>query len=165
MKSLVAAIHRQHADVVYVLNSAQAFSNPADIAGFAGTSSKVIILNEVSGCLRANRSYSPMVQRTGNTVHLVSLLPVCAKYEFSGVPPPLLSRAFDQKLGRGSFATYLFPRGRITGHRLTNPNDITEIDAGKELDLEMTPEAGKSFVILYPDWNGGNYQCIGERCQ
>jgi hypothetical protein len=165
MRKLVDSLQRHRADVVYVLNSTRADAAPASIASLAGVpSEELIILNEAQGCLNDRGADRPTVQQVGNAVHIVSVLPECASYTFSGVPLSTLSQAFQGALTRGNFATYSLPAGHITEAGSVNKNAISTIDPGKTLDVSLRPEETKSYVILYYDWVNGKFMCAGESC-
>jgi hypothetical protein len=105
-----------------------------------------------------------MVQQTGNAVHIASVLPECASYEFNGVPLSTIIPAFRGVLSRGDFATYSLPEGHVTESGSVDKSAIASIDPGKKLDLNLRPEEGKSYVILYYDWVSGKFVCAGASC-
>ena len=112
MRSLVDSLQRHRADVVYVLNSTRSDAAPSSIASLAGVpSEEVIILNEAQGCLNDGRADRPMMQQVGSAVHIVSVLPGCASYEFSGVPLSTIAQAF----GGAFHAAILPPRACLKG--------------------------------------------------
>jgi hypothetical protein len=41
---------------------------------------------------------------------------------------------------------------------------IASINPGKKLDLNLHPEEGKSYIILYYDWINGKFMCAGASC-
>jgi hypothetical protein len=164
MRSLTDALGQHRADVVYVLNSSRSDAAPSNIASLAGTpSEKVVILSEATGCPNDSQSGPPIIRQVGSAVHIVSVLPLCASYEFNGVRASILAQAFGGALPRGHFATYSLPGGRITEHGLVNNSAIASVEMGRELDLDLFPEA-KSYVILYYDWSNGKFMCSGARC-
>jgi hypothetical protein len=165
MRSLVDSLQRHRADVVYVLNSTHSDAAPSSIASLAGVpSEELIILNEAQGCLNDRRAVRPMVQQVGNAVHIVSALPECASYAFSGVPFSTTAQAFRGVLSRGQFATYSLPEGHVTEYGSVDKSAIASIDPGKKLDLNLRPEEGKSYIILYYDWVNGKFMCAGANC-
>ena len=165
MKSLVDSLQRHQDDVVYVLNSARSDAAPSSIASLAGVpSEELIILSEVQGCLNDSRADRPMVQQVGNAVHIVSVLPGCASYEFSGVPLSTIAQAFRGVLSRGHFVTYSLPEGHVTEYGSVAKSAIASIDPGKKLDLNLRPEELKSYIILYYDWVNGKFMCAGASC-
>ena len=165
MRSLVDALQRHRADVVYVLNSTPSDATPSSIASLAGVpAEKLIILSEAQGCLNDSRADRPMVQQVGNAVHIVSVLPGCATYEFNGVPLSTIAQAFRGGLSRGHFATYSLPEGRVTEYGSVDKSAIASIDPGKKLDLNLRPEEAKSYIILYYDWVNGKFMCAGANC-
>jgi hypothetical protein len=165
MRSLVDSLRRQRADVIYVLNSAHSDAAPSSIASLAGVpSEELIILNEAQGCHNDSRAARPMVQQVGNDVHIVSVLPGCASYAFSGVPFSTTAQAFRGVLSRGQFATYSLPEGHVTEYGSVDKSAIASIDPGKKLDLNLRPEEGKSYIILYYDWVNGKFMCAGANC-
>lgn len=165
MRSLVDSLQRHRADVVYVLNSTPADATPSSIASLAGVpSEELIILSEAQGCVNDGRAQRPMVQQTGNAVHIASVLPECASYEFNGVPLSTIIPAFRGVLSRGDFATYSLPEGHVTESGSVDKSAIASIDPGKKLDLNLRPEEGKSYVILYYDWVSGKFVCAGASC-
>jgi hypothetical protein len=165
MRSLVDALQRHRADVVYVLNSTPADAAPSSIASLAGVpSEELIILSEAQGCLNDSRADRPMVEQVGNAVHIVSVLPACASYEFSGVPLSTIVPAFRGVLSRGQFATYSLPEGHVTESGSVNKSAIASIDPGKKLDLNLRPEEGKSYILLSYDWVNGKFMCAGANC-
>jgi hypothetical protein len=97
-------------------------------------------------------------------VHIVSVLPGCASYEFSGVPLSTIVPAFQGVLSRGAFATYSLPEGHITESGSVNKSAIASIDPGKKLDLNLRPDEAKSYIILYYDWVNGKFMCAGSSC-
>lgn len=160
------SLRRYRADVVYVLNSSRSDAAPANIASLAGTpSEEVVILSEAKGCLNDSRADPPKVQQVGKAVHIVSILPACASYEFNGVSASIMAQAFSGVLPRGHLATYSLPGGRITERGLVNTNAIASLDTGRELDLNLFPEKAKAYVILYYDWSNGQFMCAGLYCQ
>jgi hypothetical protein len=166
MRSLTDSLRRQRADVVYVLNSSRSDAAPSNIASLAGTSSEqVIILSEATGCLKDGRADPPEVRQVGRAVHIVSVLPACASYEFNGVSASIIAQAFGGVLPRDHLATYSLPGGRITEHGLVNNNAIASVEMGRELDLNLFPEEAKAYVILYYDWSSGKFLCTGPNCQ
>jgi hypothetical protein len=165
MRSLVESLQRYPADVVYVLNSARSDATPSSIASLAGVPfEEVIILNEAQGCPNDIRASRPVVQPAGNRVHVVSVLPGCANYEFSGVPLATIAQAFRGGLSRGDFATYSLPEGHVTEYGSEDKSAIASIISGKKLDLNLSPEEGKSYLILYYDWVNEKFMCAGARC-
>jgi hypothetical protein len=159
------SLRRHPADVVYVLNSSRADAAPSHIASFAGTpSEEVVILSEATGCLNDSQAGPPIMRQVGNAIHIVSVLPPCASYEFNGVHSFIMSKAFGSVLPRGHFATYSLPGGRITEHGLVSNGAIASVDMGRELDIELIPEEAKSYVILYYDWSNGKFMCAGAHC-
>ncbi len=165
MRSLMDSLRRYRADVVYVLNSSRSDAAPSNIASLAGTpSEKVIVLSEATGCLNDSRAVPPVVRQVGEVVHIVSILPVCATYEFNGLTPSILAQAFHGILPRDHFATYSLPGGRITERGLVNHEAIASVEMGRELDLNLFPERAKSYVILYYDWSNGKFMCAGAYC-
>jgi hypothetical protein len=165
MRSLMDSLREYQADVVYVLNSSRSDAAPSNIASLAGTpSEKVVILSEATGCLNDSQAGRPIMRQVGNAVHIVSVLPPCASYEFNGVQASIMAQAFGGVLPRGHFATYSLPGGRITEHGLVNNSAIASVETGRELDLELFPEEAKSYVILYYDWSNGKFKCAGARC-
>jgi hypothetical protein len=115
LRSLVDSLQRHRADVVYVLNSTRSDAAPSSIASLAGVpSEESIVPSEAQGCLNDSRAERPTVQQVGNAVHIVSVLPGCASYEFSGVPLLTIAQAFRGVLSRGHFATYSLPEGQVT---------------------------------------------------
>jgi hypothetical protein len=165
MRSLMDSLRRHRADVVYVLNSSRSDAAPSNIASLAGIpQERVIVLSEATGCLNDRRADPPVVQRVGEAVHIVSILPVCATYEFNGVTPSILAQAFRGALPRDHFATYSLPEGRITERGLVNPDAIAAVEMGRELDLDLSPDRAKSYVILYYDWTNGKFMCAGTYC-
>jgi hypothetical protein len=104
------------------------------------------------------------MRQVGNAVHIVSILPPCASYEFNGVHTSIMAQAFGGVLPRGHFAAYSLPAGRITEHGLVNHSAIASVEMGRELDLELFPEEAKSYVILYYDWSNGKFMCAGAHC-
>jgi hypothetical protein len=166
MRSLVDSLRRQRADVVYILNSSRSDAAPSNIASLAGApSEKVIVLSEATGCLNASQAGPPIMHQVGNVVHIVSVLPSCASYEFNGVGNSIMAQAFGGVLPRGRFATYSLPAGRITEHGLVNHNAIASVEMGRELDLDLFPDEEKSYVILYYDWSKGKFMCAGAYCR
>jgi hypothetical protein len=165
MRSLVDSLQRHRADVVYVLNSTRSDAAPSSIASLAGVpSEELIILSEAQGCLNDSRADRPMVQQIGNAVHIVSVLPGCASYEFNGVQLSTIAQAFRGVLSRGHFATYSLPEGHVTEYGSVDKSAIASIDSGKKLDLNLRPEEGKSYIILYYDWGNGKFMCAGASC-
>ena len=165
MRSLMDSLRRHRADVVYVLNSSRSDAAPSNLASLAGTPlEKVIVLSEATGCLNDSRADPPVVKQVGEAVHIVSILPVCATYEFNGVTPSILSQAFRGALPRDHFATYSLPGGHITERGLVNPDAIASVEMGRELDLNLFPDRAKSYVILYYDWSNGKFMCAGAYC-
>jgi hypothetical protein len=165
MRSLMDSLRRHRADVVYVLNSSRSDAAPSNIASLAGAPwEKVIVLSEAKGCLNDSRADPPLVKQIGEVVHIVSILPGCATYEFDGVAPAVLAQAFRGILPRDHFATYGLPGGRITERGLVNHNAIASVDMGRELDLNLFPEKAKSYVVLYYDWLNGKFMCAGAYC-
>jgi hypothetical protein len=165
MRSLMDSLRRHPADVVYILNSSRSDASPSHIASLAGTpSEKVVILSEATGCLNDGQAGPPIIRQVGNAIHIVSILPPCAGYEFNGVHSSIMSKAFGGVLPRGNFATYSLPGGRITEHGLVNNSAIASVDMGRELDIELFPEESKSYVILYYDWSNGKFMCAGAHC-
>ena len=132
------ALQRHRADVVYVLNSTPSDANPSSIASLAGVpAEKLIYLSEAQGCLNDSRAARPMVQQDGNAVHIVSVLPGCATYEFNGVPLSTIAQAFGGGLSRGHFATYSLPEGRVTEYGSVDKSAIASINPGEKLDLNL----------------------------
>jgi hypothetical protein len=165
MRSLVDSLQQHRADVVYVLNSTRSDAAPSSIASLAGVpSEELIILSEAQGCLDDSRADRPMVEQVGNAVHIVSVLPGCASYEFSGVPLSTIAQAFRGVLSRGHFATYSLPEGHVTEYGSVDKSAIASINPGKKLDLNLRPEEGKSYIILYYDWVNGKFMCGGGSC-
>jgi hypothetical protein len=165
MRSLVDSLQRHRADVVYVLNSTRSDAAPSSIASLAGVpSEELIILSEAQGCLNDSRADRPMVRQIGNAVHIVSGLPGCAGYEFNGVQLSTIAQAFRGVLSRGHFATYSLPEGHVTEYGSVDKSAIASIDSGKKLDLNLRPEEGKSYIILYYDWGNGKFMCAGASC-
>ena len=165
MRSLMDSLREHRADVVYILNSSRSDAAPSHIANSAGIpSEKVIILSEAKGCLSDSEAEAPIMWQVGKTVHIVSVLPACASYEFNGVSAPMMAQAFGGVLARDHFATYSLPQGRITEHGLLNNNAIASLEMGRELDLNLIPEEAKSYVILYYDWSHGKFMCAGAHC-
>jgi hypothetical protein len=165
MRNLVDGLQRHRADVVYVLNSTYSDAAPSSIASLAGVpSEELIILSEVQGCLNDRRADRPMVQQVGNAVHVVSVLPGCASYEFNGVPLSTIVPAFRGVLSRGDFATYSLPEGQVTESGSVDKSAIASIDPGKKLDLNLRPEQAKSYIILYYNWANGKFMCAGANC-
>jgi hypothetical protein len=165
MRSLMDSLREYQADVVYVLNSSRSDAAPSNIASLAGTpSEKVVILSEATGCLNDSQAGRPIMRQVGNAVHIVSVLPPCASYEFNGVQASIMAQAFGGVLPRGHFAAYSLPAGRITEHGLVNHSAIASVEMGRELDLELFPEEAKSYVILYYDWSNGKFMCAGAHC-
>src|SRR3984957_9138351 len=165
MRSLMDSLRQHRADVVYVLNSSRSDAAPSNIANLAGIpSEKVIILSEAKGCLSDSEAEAPIMRQVGKAVHIVSVLPACASYEFNGVSAPMMAQAFGGVLARDHFATYSLPQGRITEHGLVNNNAIASLEMGRELDLNLFPEETKSYVILYYDWSHGKFMCAGAHC-
>lgn len=165
MRSLMDSLRQYPADVVYVLNSSRSDAAPSHIASLAGTpSEKVVILSEAKGCLSDSGADPPMVRQVGKAVHIVSILPACATYEFNGVTASTMAQAFGGVLARDHFATYSLPGGRITQHGLVNNNAIASVEMGRELDLNLFPEEAKSYVVLYYDWSKGKFMCAGAYC-
>jgi hypothetical protein len=165
MRSLMDSLRRHRADVVYVLNSSRSDAAPSNIASLAGTSSeKVVILSEAKGCLNDSRADPPKVQQVGKAVHIVSVLPACASYEFNGVSASIMAQAFGGVLPRDHLATYSLPGGHITERGLVNTNAIASVEMGRELDLDLFPEEAKAYVILYYDWSSGKFMCAGPYC-
>jgi hypothetical protein len=165
MRSLVDALRRYRADVIYVLNSSRSDATPSSIASLAGAPfEKVIVLSEATGCVSDSRADPPIAQQVGEAVHIVSILPACASYEFNGVKPSILAQAFGGILPRDHLATYSLPGGRIVEHGLVDNTAIAAVDMGRELDLNLFPEKAKSYVILYYDWSGGRFMCAGAHC-
>ena len=163
MRSLVDSLQRHRADVVYVLNSTRSDAAPSSIASLAGVpSEELIILSEAQGCLDDSRADRPVVEQVGNAVHIVSVLPGCASYEFSGVPLLTIAQAFRGVLSRGHFATYSLPEGHVTEYGSVVKSAIASIDPGKKLDLNLRPEEGKPFVILYYDWVNEKFMVCGS---
>ena len=104
------SIRRHRADVVYVLNSSRSDAAPSNIASLAGTpSEKVVILSEATGCFTIVEPSAHACGKLANAVHIVSVLPPCASYEFNGVPLCDYAEAFGGVLPRGHFATYSLP--------------------------------------------------------
>jgi hypothetical protein len=165
MRSLMDSLREHQADVVYVLNSSRSDAAPSNIASLAGTpSEKVVILSEATGCLNDGQAGPPIMRQVGNAVHIVSILPPCASYEFNGVHTSIMAQAFGGVLPRGHFAAYSLPAGRITEHGLVNHSAIASVEMGRELNLELFPEEAKSYVILYYDWSNGKFMCAGAHC-
>jgi hypothetical protein len=165
MRSLMDSLRQHRADVVYVLNSSRSDAAPSNIASLAGIlSEKVIILSEAKGCLSESGAEPPIMRQVGKAVHIVSVLPACASYEFNGVRASIMAQAFGGVLARDHFATYSLPEGRITEHGLVNNNAIASVEMGRELDLNLFPEEAKSYVILYHDWSNGKFMCAGAYC-
>jgi hypothetical protein len=165
MRSLVESLQRHRADVVYVLNSTPADANPSSIASLAGVpSEELIILSEAQGCLNDSGADRPIVQQDGNAVHIVSVLPGCASYEFNGVPLSTIAQAFRGVLSRGNFATYRLPEGDVAEYGSVDKSAIASIDPGKKLELNLRPEEAKSYIILYYDWVSGRFICAGANC-
>jgi hypothetical protein len=165
MRSLVDSLWRHRADVVYVLNSTRSDAAPSSIASLAGVpSEELIILSEAQGCLNDSRADRPMVQQVGNAVHIVSVLPGCASYEFNGVPLSTIAQAFRGALSRGHFAAYSLPEGHVTEYGSVDKSAIASIDPGKKLDLNLRPEEAKSYIILYYEWVNGKFMCAGANC-
>ena len=97
------SLRRYRADIVYVLNSSRSDAAPSNIASLAGTSSeKVVILSEAKGCPNDSRADPPTVQQVGKAVHIVSVLPACASYEFNGVSASIMAQAFGGVLSTRS---------------------------------------------------------------
>jgi hypothetical protein len=165
MRNLVDSLQRHRADVVYVLNSTYSDAAPSHIASLAGVpSEELIILSEAQGCLNDGRADRPLVQQVGNAVHIVSVLPECASYEFNGVPLSTIVPAFRGVLSRGNFATYSLPEGHVTESGSVDKSAIASVDSGKKLDLTLRPEDGKSYIVLYYDWANGKFVCAGASC-
>jgi hypothetical protein len=165
MRSLVDSLRLHRADVVYVLNSSRSDAAPSNIASLAGASpEKVVILSEAAGCLIDSRADPPTVQQIGKTMHIVSVLPPCARYEFNGVSASIMARAFGGVLPRDHVATYSLPEGRVAERGLVNTNAIASVEMGRELDLNLVPEEAKTYVILYYDWSSGKFMCAGPYC-
>ena len=165
MRSLMDSLRQHRADVVYVLNSSRSDAAPSNIASLAGIpSEKVIILSEARGCLSESGAEPPIMRQVGKAVHIVSVLPACASYEFNGVGASIMAQAFGGALARDHFATYSLPEGRITEHGLVNNSAIASVEMGRELDLNLSPEEAKSYVILYHDWSNGKFMCAGAYC-
>jgi hypothetical protein len=165
MRSLMGSLRQHRADVVYVLNSSRSDAAPSNIASLAGIpSEKVIILSEAKGCLSESEAEPPIMRQVGKAVHIVSVLPACASYEFNGVSASIMAQAFGGVLARDHFATYSLPQGRVTEHGLLNNNAIASVEMGRELDLNLFPEEVKSYVILYYDWSNGEFMCAGAYC-
>jgi hypothetical protein len=166
MRNLVDSLQRHRADVVYVLNSTYSDAAPAHIASLAGVpSEKLIILSETQGCLNDSRANRPLVQQVGNEVHIASVLPECASYEFNGVPLSTIVPAFQGTVARGDFATYRLPEGHVTESGSVDKSAIASIDSGKKLDLTIRPEEAKSYIVLYYDWVSGKFRCAGASCE
>jgi hypothetical protein len=165
MRSLVDSLQRHRADVVYVLNSTRSDAAPSSIASLAGVpSEELIILSEARGCLNDSRADRPMVQQVGNAVHIVSVLPGCANYEFNGVPLSTIAQAFRGALTRGHFVTYSLPEGHVTEYGSVDKSAIASIHPGKKIDLNLRPDEAKSYIILYYDWVNGKFMCAGANC-
>jgi hypothetical protein len=165
MRSLMDSLRLHPADVVYVLNSSRSDAAPSNIASLAGTpSEKVVILSEATGCLNDSKAAPPVMRQAGNAIHIVSVLPPCASYEFNGVGNSILAQAFGGVLPRGHFAAYSLPGGRVTEYGLVNNSAIASVEMGRELDLDLFPEEAKSYVILYYDWSNGKFMCAGANC-
>jgi hypothetical protein len=165
MRSLMGSLRQHRADVVYVLNSSRSDAAPSNIASLAGIpAEKVIILSEAKGCLSESEAEPPKMRQIGKAVHIVSVLPACASYEFNGVSASIMAQAFGGVLARDHFATYSLPEGRVAEHGLVNNNAIASVEMGRELDLNLFPEEAKSYVILYYDWSNGEFMCAGAYC-
>jgi hypothetical protein len=165
MRSLTDSLRRHRADVVYVLNSSRSDAAPSNIASLAGTPlERVIVLSEATGCLNDSRADPPVVKQVGEAVHIVSILPACATYEFNGVTPSILAQAFRGALPRDHFVTYSLPGGHITERGLVDHGVIASVEMGRELDLNLFPDRAKSYVILYYDWFNGKFMCAGAHC-
>jgi hypothetical protein len=165
MRSLVDSLRLHRADVVYVLNSSRSDAAPSNIASLAGASpEKVVILSEAEGCLIDTRADPPTVRQIGKTMHIISVLPPCASYEFNGVSASIMAQAFGGVLPRDHVATYSLPEGRVTERGLVNTNSIASVEMGRELDLNLFPEEAKAYVILYYDWSSGKFMCAGPNC-
>jgi hypothetical protein len=165
MRSLVDALQQHRADVVYVLNSPRSDAAPSNIASLAGLpSEKIVVLSEANGCLTDSRAERPIIRQVGKAVHIVSVLPECARYVFNGVRASIMAQAFGGVLPRDHFATYSLPGGRITERGLVNNNAIASVEMGRELGLNLFPEETKSYVILYYNWSNGKFMCAGAYC-
>jgi hypothetical protein len=164
MSDLIEAMQHNPADDIYVLNSVPAYSNPASIARYAGLSGhKVTILNEANGCA-VSAAPAPSIREQGQTTYIKSVLPECAGYEFDQVPLNVMAEGFDAPLARGKFATYRFPEGKVLHYSMGDAKQISDIDLGREMDVDLYREPGRSFAILYYDWNAGRFLCAGDGC-
>jgi hypothetical protein len=165
MRDLMDSLRRYRGDIVYVLNSSRSDAAPSNLASLAGTpSERVVILSEATGCLQDSRANPPRVQQLGKAVHIVSVLPACASYEFNGVSAAIIARAFGGVLSRDHLATYSLPEGRVTERGLVNTNAIASVEMGRELDLNLFPLEAEAYVILYYDWSRGKFMCAGPYC-
>ena len=43
-----------------------------------------------------------------------------------------------------------------------NASKISEVDLGRQMDITLRPEQGRSYVILFYDWNLGRFACAGD---
>jgi hypothetical protein len=161
MNSLITSIRQHPASVIYVLNAPPSFSSPSSIASLSGTFSKIVILSESSGCTAAGWPYSTSIQASRTKVEIVSTLPSCSQYEFDGVPFALLSEGTKGKISRGKFASYDFPDANITGRGIIDAAQITSVDMGKKMEIEVSPQIGESYAVLYYDWRSGQYESVG----
>jgi hypothetical protein len=158
MQSLVASIRQHQAGVIYILNSPPASSSPSAIANLAGTSNRVVILSQSSGCPMADWPNSTSIRISRTKLEIVSKLPHCAEYEFEGVRFQVLSEGFKGELKRGDLAMYHFPDAKITGRGILDHTQITAVDLGKTLDIEVTTREGEPYSVLYYDWPSGQYR-------
>jgi hypothetical protein len=56
------------------------------------------------------------------------------------------------------------PEGHVSEYGSEDKSVIASINPGKKLDLNLSPEEGKSYIILYYDWLTGKFMCAGANC-
>ncbi|MBS1820701.1 MAG: hypothetical protein JST61_01790 [Acidobacteria bacterium] len=161
-RDLVATIRHQKVDDIYILNSIPSYTSHYYLAGFAKTSSRLIILSETSGCRRTSVGSEISISR--DETKITSKIPACSHYEFDNVPKGILAQGLQGELKRENIGTYRFPYGRVTQRSLADPNEITDLDFGSTMELAFQPPAGRSHVVLYYDWKTASYRCSGEAC-
>jgi hypothetical protein len=155
--------YRTQVKVIYVLNAPGFYSSPTSIAKLPGSSSDLVILNNLDGCADGIGK-TTVRQNQREPIHIDATLPSCAHFVFDSVPPSVLAAAIHQPLRRGTFAEYQFPDIRATGHSVSDPDNIN-VDFGRELVVDLTPPSPNDFVLLSYNWVDQSYQCIAGDCK
>jgi hypothetical protein len=164
MRELVLALKRNDGPgkVAYVVNSASSYASPFYITRFAEVQTRLVILNEFEGCVRASQG-STSIAIEGTRARIESSLPDCATFYFSQVPSKKLTGALGGTLVRGSFATYTLPAGFVSGTSIRSREPI--VDFGRQIGITLAPEDAGGYFILSYNWQTGAYDCTGPGCR